>query len=138
MVLVRVHPAIGHQAEQVAGAAAGAQRRGQPGQRRRTCDAAIGDRVPDAHQFLRDYAARAEVEVPDLRIAHLAARQADITAGGVQEGVRTGGPEPVEMGRAGLGDRVVRRLLSPAETVQDDEHDGARRHHGLRRQKVPI
>ena len=48
-------------------------------------ESAVGDRVADAQQFLLHHAAGADVHVPDLGIAHLPVRQADIAAGGVQE-----------------------------------------------------
>src|SRR5439155_16955574 len=40
-------------------------------------EAPVGDRGIDARQVLEDRPAGTEVQVPDLRIAHLAGRQAD-------------------------------------------------------------
>ena len=122
MVLVRVNAAGRHQAHQVTDAAALAQAVDQVAQRRRFADLAVGDRVGDALQGLLDDTAGPDVEVTDLGIAHLAGRQADILAGGSQQGVRTGLPQAVEGGRARLTDRVVGRLLAPAPAVQHGQH----------------
>ncbi len=90
MVAMRVHAARRHQAHQVAHPARRPQRVDQPGHRRPPRQAAIGDRTPDARQLLHHHPARADVEVADLGIAHLAVRQPDILATGAQEGVRPG------------------------------------------------
>src|SRR3954454_24701525 len=90
------------------------------------------DCMIDARQFLHHDPARADVEVPDFRIAHLAGRQADIVAGGMEQRMWARRPEPIESRRAGLQDRIVGLLLAPAPAVQDDQHDGAVcRHSGL-------
>ena len=41
----------------------------------------------DLHQILVDHAAGADIEVPDLRIAHLAVGQSDVLAVGAQLGM---------------------------------------------------
>src|SRR6185503_3849827 len=64
-------------------------------------------------------------EMADLGIAHLAGRQPDILAGGAQEAVRAGGPEPVEGRGFGLADRVIGGVLAPAPSVQYHQHHGA-------------
>ena len=48
-------------------------------------DAAVRHGVADPHQFLLHHAAGADIQVPDLGVAHLALRQPDVAAGGVQE-----------------------------------------------------
>ena len=51
-------------------------------------EVAVGDRLGDAREVLVDDAAGADVEVPDLGVAHLARRQADGRPGGVERAVR--------------------------------------------------
>src|SRR6267143_5733036 len=60
--------------------------------------------------------------MPDLRVAHLSGRQADIFARRAKESVRTGGPQAIESRRTGLADRIVGRILSQAPAVHDHEH----------------
>ena len=84
-----------------------------PTQRRRLGEAAVGDRVADAHQLLLHHAAGADVHVADLGVAHLAVGQADVAAGGVQEGVRAGLPQLVK-----VGVRAWRTALSAASSRQ--------------------
>src|SRR3954451_23364746 len=90
------------------------------------------DCMIDARQFLHHDPAGADVEVPDFRIAHLAGRQADVVAGGVEQRMRARGGDAVEGWCLGLEDGIVSLLLAPAPAVQDDQHDGAMcRHSGL-------
>ena len=49
--------------------------------------------VTDPHEFLAHHAAGADVHVADFGVAHLPVGQADVAAGGMQEGVRTGLPQ---------------------------------------------
>ena len=122
VVLMRMHAAGRHQAHQMAGAAGRLQLADQLDERRRLGDAAVLDGVADARQFLHHHAAGADVEVADLGVAHLAVGQADIAAGGVQEGVRAALPQPVEVRLARLADGIVGGVLAPAEAVEDHQH----------------
>src|SRR6266446_1167592 len=63
--------------------------------------------------------------MPDLRVAHLSGRQADIFARRAKESVRTGGPQAIESRRMGLADGIVGRVLSAAPAVHDHEHHRA-------------
>jgi hypothetical protein len=85
-------------------------------------DLAARQRLADARQVLHHHAAGADVEMADFGIAHLTRRQADILAGGHQQRVRAGGPEPVEIGRARLPDGVVCDFVTPAPAVHDHQH----------------
>src|SRR5919198_6302740 len=85
-------------------------------------DLAAGDRDIDARQVLDHEATGADVEMPDLGIAHLALRQADLGARSPQEGVGTARPQTVESGSAGLSNGVVSGLLAPAPSVKYDQH----------------
>ena len=82
----------------------------QVGQRRGLGEAAVGDRVADAHQFLLHHAAGADVHVADLGVAHLAVGQADVAAGGVQQGVRAGLPQAGRRWACARGGRRCPRL----------------------------
>jgi hypothetical protein len=70
-----VHPAVGHQAEnvQAAGVAGGVHERAQHGV---VGERAVGHGVVYPLEILRHHSARTQVEVPDLRVAHLTGRQA--------------------------------------------------------------
>ena len=84
------------------------------------------DRRVDARQVLEHRAARAEVEVPDLRVAHLARGQADGALGCLQHAVRPPGEQLSPARHRCRGDRVGRRVVPDPETVEDHEHDGPR------------
>ena len=84
---------------------------------------AVRDRPVHALEVLQQDAARSDREVPDLRVAHLAVRQADGLSRRRERRVRVAGPERVEDGRVGQVDRISGpgRRQSPA--VEDDEDD---------------
>jgi hypothetical protein len=130
MILMRMHAAGRHEPDQVAGAAALLELFDQAGQRRRTFDLAARDRVADARQVLHDDAARANVEMPDLGIAHLPVGQADVAARRAQKCVRSRRPQAVEARGLGLTDGVVRHFLAPTPAIQHDKHNGAALLHG--------
>ncbi len=77
MIYMAVHSAIGAEAQQVQGAAIGQQIISQLLESGVAVDAAIFDRLANAHQLLADYAARTNREVTHLGIAHLVVGQAD-------------------------------------------------------------
>jgi hypothetical protein len=122
LILVRMHTARRHQAEQMTGAAAVFEFFDQFHKGRCAIDLAFGDRVVDARQVLHHHASGADIEMPDLGIAHLAVGQADLLAGGAQEAVRAGLPKPVEGRRFGLAHGVVGRVVAPAPAVENDQH----------------
>src|SRR4051812_8435512 len=122
MVLVRVHAPGRYKAEQMTRAAGLAKRSDQFPERRYLGKATVLDRLADARQFLHHHTSSADVQMPDLGISHLTRRQPDIEAGGAQESVRAGGPEPVEIGSATEPDRIVRLLLPPAPAIEHDQH----------------
>ena len=105
VALVAVHAARRGEAEQVAGAAGGAQLGDEAGQHRRRRERAVRHRRVDPRQVLHHHPPGADVEVPDLGVAHLPFRQADIVAGGAQEGARPGRPQRVEGRACGPGGR---------------------------------
>ena len=129
-----VHAAVRDESHQVEapGLAAGRARRAQHlvlGER------AVRDRVVDPRQVLPDDRAGAEVEVADLGVPHLAVREPDRPAAGVELGVAIGAPQLVEHGSVGELDGVsgARRREPPA--VEDHQADrGHRRRTGTRRE----
>ena len=72
-----MHAAARHEARAGAAPPALARRRAGLPQRLVLEEAAVGDGLVDAHQVLLDDRARAEVQVADLGVAHLAVGQAD-------------------------------------------------------------
>ena len=64
-------------------------------QRRVVEERAVGDGRADPWQVLENAEPRAEVEVPDLAVAHLPGGQADGLAGCLQPAVRPLGEQPV-------------------------------------------
>ncbi len=87
-------------------------------------DLARRDGVGDARQVLHHHAACADVEVPDLGVAHLAVGQTDVAARRAQEGVRPRAPEAVEGRRPGLQHGVVGALVAPTPPIENNQHDG--------------
>ena len=87
---------------------------------------AILDRQVDPRDRLVDDEPRAEVEMPDLGVPHLTARQADIDPTRSQRRVRIGGPEPIEDGRVRQFDRIAGTGGLQPPAVQNHEHDRPR------------
>ncbi len=87
---------------------------------------AVRDRGIDARQVLEDRATRTEVEVTDLRVAHLAGGRptASSDARSVLCGHAASRPRQTGIGRS--GDGVTGRVAPDPEPVEHDEHDGAR------------
>ncbi len=121
VALVAVHSAGRHQPHQVAGAAAGRQRRGDAVDRRPALELALGDRLVDARQVLEHHAAGTEVHVADFGVAHLALRQADMLFGGVHQPARPTRAQAVEHRCVGERDRVVLGGVALAPAVHDAE-----------------
>src|SRR6187397_892466 len=61
-------------------------------------EAATRNALVDAHEVLRHHASGAEVEVPDLAVAHLALGETDGQPACVEQRMWLGGPEPVPDG----------------------------------------
>ena len=82
---------------------------------------AVADRDVHALEILEEDPARADREMADLGVAHLALRQPDRLARGLQRRVRKLAPEPVEHRRPRELDRVARPRRRAAPAVEDDE-----------------
>jgi hypothetical protein len=95
-------------------------------ERRPGRERSVIDRGIDPRQVLEHRAARAEVEVADLRVAHLSGRQPDRSFRGAQGAVgpRLDEVPPDRHGRS--SDRVAGRIATDPEAVEHDEDDGSR------------
>ena len=125
MVLMRMHAAGRHQAHQVTGAAVRleASRSGP------AAPAAVRSRRSRSRRRSRGRSCITTRPAPMLRwptseLPIWPPRQADVLAGRVQQRVRAGRPQPVEIGRARLLDGVVGGVLAPTPTVQNGQHHG--------------
>ena len=83
----------------------------------------VGDRAIHALEVLVEDPSRADRQVADLGVAHLAGREAHGLAGGFECAVRVLRPEPVEHGCVRELDRVPGPGRSDAPAVEDDERD---------------
>ena len=126
MVLMSVHAARRGEADQVQCRAALLQRGDRLGEDRVGRERAVLDRIVDARQVGHGNAAGAEVHVADLGIAHLPLGQTDEGFRGVDQPLRTGGDQPVEVRGAGAQDGVVGALGTMAPPVEDAEQDRTR------------
>ena len=112
--------AIAEQAEQVQGTAFGvrhgALQSGILGQ------SAGADQLVDPSDVHLDDAARANVQVADFAVAHLAVRKPHVLS--VRSDQRPGivAPKAIEIRRAGQSDSVVGRVRVAAPAVHDREH----------------
>ena len=125
--LVAVHAAGGEQAQHVHCRTV-APRRGQRGGKHGIALELAGlDRVVDAREVLVDHAARPDIQVTHFGVAHLAGGQPHMQLGGIDRRVRRRREQPGPVRHRGDADRVVRRGLAAAESVQDQQdRPGAR------------
>ncbi len=121
-----VHAARPDEPDEVQAGAALGDRADRGQQRGVLPEGAVGDLSVDAGQVLEHGPARAQVEVPDLAVAHLAIGQPDGGAGGLQADVRPLGHQGPPARHVRRGDGVNRRVRPDAEAVDDDEDDGTR------------
>ena len=126
MILVRVHAAIGEQAEEMQSPLAGTRRRHRCQQCGVGEQFAILDHEIDLGDVHVDHAACANVEVADFAVAHLPGGQADKASAGMDQGVGKLGQQaivvrlPRQRNRIGRG----RRSITPA--IEDDEDERTR------------
>ena len=116
-----VHAAVADQAHQVHALAGFPGRIHGMDQRRFLKERSVLNVLGDAGQLLIDDAARADVEVADLAVAHLAVGQAHVHAAGADLGMRIAGHERIQPGRALLIDRIALMSGIDAEAVHDDK-----------------
>ena len=92
---------------------------------------AVGRRCVDLGEILHHNTAGADIEVANLRVAHLALRQPNVEPGRFEEGMRPRLPQPIEIRRAGKANGIIGPLLPPAPAIENNKHHGARRDHRL-------
>ena len=85
---------------------------------------AARDHVIDASNVHLDDAPRANVEVPDLAVAHLAFGQAHEGAVRPNQSMRILAPQPVEVRRASHRDGIVFRIGVFSPAIHDGEDNG--------------
>jgi hypothetical protein len=118
-----VDAAVGHEADQMNALG----RRERLSQNRVIGELISVHCLVDLREILDYHRSRPEVQMADLRIAHLALGQSDGATASSQGRVRVGRPQVVEHGRLGKGDGVTRSWRGDPPTVQDHER---RRRHG--------
>ena len=119
-------PAVAHEAEQVQAAPRRGRALREPVHDRVLAQGARLDLGVDAGDVHERDAPGAEVQVPDLAVAHLAGGQAHVGAARADEAVRVHGKDGVEGRGSRQTDGVVLALRPLAESVEDDENHGAR------------
>ena len=121
MALVGVDSAIGEQAEQMQLAIALAGANHGLGDHRVRGELAAGNQRVDAGDVHVDDAARADVEMADFAVAHLAVGQADEVIGGMEQGVGKLGEQLVVGGLAGQRNGVGLGLRPVAPAIEDGQ-----------------
>ena len=119
--VVAVHPAVAQQANEVQGLALLLGAIHRPDERLLLKQVAIQNVLGDAGQFLIHHAARADVEVAHLAVAHLPVGQAYAHAAGAQLGVGIGGHQPVHIGGTGGQDGIALRVGVDAKAIHDNQ-----------------
>ena len=118
-----VDASVPDQTDQVEGAARAFEMGAKVQERPKPEEGAGSDAVRDSNQILHHDPARAEVQVADFAVPHLAVGEADRRAARLEERLRRAVPEPVPDGGPAQLDRVMRRLGSVAPAVQNDQRD---------------
>ena len=99
-------------------------------QRRIARKLAVLDGEFDPRVVLVDDPSRPDIEVADIRVAHLTGRQAYVQFRSLDQRMREVRPQAVPVRRIGEFDRIVRRGVAVAETVEDDQQDRGNRRSG--------
>ena len=125
MVLLRMHAAVGDEAEEMKLAAALAGKLQGPQDNWMPEEFPARDQLVDARDVHADDPAGSDVEVADFAVAHLAVRQAHEVIGSVQKGARELRKQLVVVGLARQRDGVVLDLRTIAPSVEDGEDNGS-------------
>ena len=123
MRLIGMHAAVGEQAEQVQAASAGTGIFHGGEQHRMREEFAVLDHELDARAVHVHDASRADVEMPDFAITHLAVRQSDVRAAGVNQSVGIVAQKAVIIRLAGQRDGVGFGFGAISPAVEDDEDE---------------
>src|SRR5437763_4236035 len=121
MIDVRMDPAVGDEPEQMDVRTALLRPLEGTDERRVREERAVLDRTVHALEVLVKDAARADRQMADLGVPHLARGQADRLAGSLQRRVRVAVPERVEDRGVGQLDGVPRLRRRATPPVEDDE-----------------
>jgi hypothetical protein len=116
-----VDPSIGEEPDQVKRGAVPLHVVDRPEKGRLLEELPHADRAVDPGDLLVDDASCADVHVAHLRVPHLAHRQSDILARGVDGGPGIRAEEAVDEGLVRLRDGVDVGILPDPEAVEDDE-----------------
>ena len=119
----RVDAARAEQPHQVQGAAALPEAGAELDEGGELVELAALNALRDSHEVLRHHPSGAQVQVPDLAVAHLSFRQSHREAASVQQRSGVGVPEPVPDRGRGQLNRVTLALGAVAPAVQDDQDD---------------
>ena len=123
--VVGVDAARADEADHVERAAALERASARREERRPRVERPVGDGGIDARQVLEHRPAGPEVEVADLRVAHLAGRQPDRLLRCLERGVRPARQQAAPDRHRRGGDRVAGRVVPDPEPVEDDQDDGS-------------
>ena len=126
-----VHAPVRNHAHQMRGPARGLQFPDECQQGGIAKEGAGFDGKIDRPQVHRHHAARADVGVAHLGIAHLPGRQTDIGTKGGQRLMRAVRPEAVEVRNIRKRRGIRRPVFTQAPAIENTQHDGFRNgHHG--------
>ena len=121
VVDVRVHPAVGHEAEEMYRATTFLRAAERAQERLVGEERPVLDRACHPHEILVEDPAGPDRQVADFRVAHLAVREPDRRARRCELRVRIARPQPVKDGCLCQLDGVARPGRRAAPTVEDDE-----------------
>ncbi|MDF2440547.1 MAG: hypothetical protein JWN98_1531, partial [Abditibacteriota bacterium] len=122
-----MHAAAGQQTDQVQSLAAVARVVHRPQQALVLEERALANRLVDEQRVLPHDTTGADVEVADFRVTHYAGLQADIGARSGKLRFGALAPNAVEVGRVAKLDGIAFGLVGKAPSVENAQHDGARR-----------
>jgi len=127
VLVERVHAARPDETQEVQGAPGTSQRFAQRDERLQPVELSRGDALGNAHDVLRHDAARAEVQVPDLAVAHLPFGETHRQPRRLEQRARRPLPEAMPDGRRAELDGVAVPAGTEPPAVEDDQDDrGAR------------
>ena len=121
LLLVAVHAPRTEQAEDMQRAGGGLRRGASLQQCGVVEKAAVRDGGVDTRQVLVDDAAGADVHVADFGVAHLAVRQADVQAMGLDQRMRIVGQQLAPVRQVGQRQRVAGLVLAIAPAIENQQ-----------------
>src|SRR5690606_28154874 len=107
MLIDGMHATRAEQSHDVEGATGGAHVAGQGSEGWERGELAPADTLIDAHEVLRHHSTRTEVQVTDFTVPHLACRESDGQATGIEKCARSARDETIPDRSAGHRDRIA-------------------------------